>query len=909
MKILVINLEHAKEKKYKMETILSSISSNYEFFNGINGKQLKSNEYSVNLDWYNPCDNTHMTLGEIGCALSHYNIWKKIIDENIETAIILEDDIEIVDPDFLNICKNIDPQLYDLIYLSRKKMLDISETSATNINNNLVEPCFSYWTSAYILSLSGAKKLCLNLYLNNLIPVDEYMGYIAGKSQHHNIDSQNILDKYYGSIKKNLFKSFAFEPQLIKPDSSAFSNSSTFHSTRCSQFRDDIMCITVGTDNNDCCKRYVESCKKYGIEPIILGMGEQWLGGNMIDGPGGGHKINLLKKYLESISDNKILIFTDCYDVIMNNNINIIIEKYKKLFHGKIVFAGETSCWPDKNLIASYPEHTKNIPTRYLNSGLFIGYTNDIKNVLSENILDNSDDQLYYTNLFLKQDNITIDYNCELFLCLNGITDRINIDKSMNCLIYNNNRPTFIHGNGPENIKLFFNNIITNYCTSYNSIYGYYYTNKISNNKLLFVLKEEDKYTNINDWLNGIKNLDYNKKDISIIFVHNTDFAITRFQNIISRDEYNYIKIVRTFSYNIWFDVFNNIDNIEFDYLLFCKSNSIITNPDTINILLSQNKDIIAPLLIKKGLLFSNFWGDVDNTGYYSQSSNYLDIINYNERGCWNVPYISDTILIHKDYINMYNFTNIKNNIDDPDLIFCYNIRDNYNFMYILNTENYGYYDAENSVNTTPETINLNTINTNKKLWESKYLNPLFINDDIYTVHKDLGNDIHFLQLFTPIFCKEIIEVSENNGSWSKGGNSYYDNRINNIENHPTRDIQLYDINLEEMWKKIIDYYIARFMWKHYRFSTKGQNISFVVKYSLDGQRELNPHHDSSAYTVNMCLNSDFSGGGCRFIKQNKVIINKEIGSLVIHPGRITHYHEGLPISDGIRYILISFID
>ena len=98
-------------------------------------------------------------------------------------------------------------------------------------------------------------------------------------------------------------------------------------------------------------------------------------------------------------------------------------------------------------------------------------------------------------------------------------------------------------------------------------------------------------------------------------------------------------------------------------------------------------------------------------------------------------------------------------------------------------------------------------------------------------------------------------------------------------------------------------------MWKHYRFSTKEQNISFVVKYSLDGQRELNPHHDSSAYTVNMCLNSDFSGGGCRFIKQNKVIINKEIGSVVIHPGRVTHYHEGLPISDGIRYVLISFID
>jgi len=98
-------------------------------------------------------------------------------------------------------------------------------------------------------------------------------------------------------------------------------------------------------------------------------------------------------------------------------------------------------------------------------------------------------------------------------------------------------------------------------------------------------------------------------------------------------------------------------------------------------------------------------------------------------------------------------------------------------------------------------------------------------------------------------------------------------------------------------------------MWNNYKFSTKGQNISFVVKYSLDGQKELNPHHDASSYTVNLCLNNDFSGGGCRFIKQNKIINNKEIGSIIIHPGRVTHYHEGLKIDTGTRFILVSFID
>jgi hypothetical protein len=52
-----------------------------------------------------------------------------------------------------------------------------------------------------------------------------------------------------------------------------------------------------------------------------------------------------------------------------------------------------------------------------------------------------------------------------------------------------------------------------------------------------------------------------------------------------------------------------------------------------------------------------------------------------------------------------------------------------------------------------------------------------------------------------------------------------------------------------------------------------------------------------------------YEGGGCRFIKQNKEVVNKDIGSMIIHPGKLTHYHEGIPITYGERYILVSFIN
>ena len=32
-------------------------------------------------------------------------------------------------------------------------------------------------------------------------------------------------------------------------------------------------------------------------------------------------------------------------------------------------------------------------------------------------------------------------------------------------------------------------------------------------------------------------------------------------------------------------------------------------------------------------------------------------------------------------------------------------------------------------------------------------------------------------------------------------------------------------------------------------------------------------------------------------------------GWLLMHPGQLTHYHEGLPTVEGTRYILVSFVD
>lgn len=40
-----------------------------------------------------PYHHRHMTMGEIGCFLSHYYIWKKMIENEQNEVLILEDDI------------------------------------------------------------------------------------------------------------------------------------------------------------------------------------------------------------------------------------------------------------------------------------------------------------------------------------------------------------------------------------------------------------------------------------------------------------------------------------------------------------------------------------------------------------------------------------------------------------------------------------------------------------------------------------------------------------------------------------------------------------------------------------------------------------------------------------------------
>jgi glycosyl transferase family 25 len=94
--IFIINLEKDTKRKAHMEELCQTYSLSCQFIKAIVGKDL-SEDYIQTIY----CKETAIKMmgrelghGEIGCSLSHISIYKKIIDEALPYAVVLEDDID-----------------------------------------------------------------------------------------------------------------------------------------------------------------------------------------------------------------------------------------------------------------------------------------------------------------------------------------------------------------------------------------------------------------------------------------------------------------------------------------------------------------------------------------------------------------------------------------------------------------------------------------------------------------------------------------------------------------------------------------------------------------------------------------------------------------------------------------------
>ncbi len=157
MKIFIINLSTATQRRQFQKQQMSKLDLNYEFLEATSIHDISDETYAKHFhDWQRPLRNT-----EVACYFSHRSLWQKIIDSNMP-ALILEDDALLSKcvPELLKSFTN--KQSVDLINLEatgRKKF--ISKIGENITCNSKLFRLYQDRNGAagYVLWPSGAKKL------------------------------------------------------------------------------------------------------------------------------------------------------------------------------------------------------------------------------------------------------------------------------------------------------------------------------------------------------------------------------------------------------------------------------------------------------------------------------------------------------------------------------------------------------------------------------------------------------------------------------------------------------------------------------------------------------------------------------------------------------------------------------
>uniref|UniRef100_A0A7N6A4F6 Procollagen-lysine,2-oxoglutarate 5-dioxygenase 1 n=1 Tax=Anabas testudineus TaxID=64144 RepID=A0A7N6A4F6_ANATE len=700
-----------------------------------------------------------------------------------------------------------------------------------------------------------------------------------------------------------------------------------------------LLVVTVATKETDGFTRFMKSAKHFNYSVKVLGRGEKWQGGDYMSAPGGGQKVRLLKAALDKMKDeDRIILFIDSYDVVFASGPKELLKKFQQAGH-KVVFSSESLIWPDRHLQDKHP-HVKE-GNRFLGSGGFIGYVPNIREMVSDwTGEDDESDQLFFTKIYIdpakrKSINITIDSKCRLFQNLNGALDEVVLKfedgrvRARNVLY--DTLSVVIHGNGPTKLQInYLGNYIPNTwtfetgCTVCHEDLRSLTESEYPLVVIGIFIQQPTPFVTV--FFERLLKLQYPKNRLKL-FIYNKEAHHERQVSSFLQDHGNLYQDVKFIGpeeemdgaapRNLGFDMCRKDEDC--DYFFSLDIEVVLKNENTLKILIEQNLPVIAPMITRAGRLWSNFWGALSADGYYARSEDYVDIVQGRREGVWNIPYVSSVYLVKASLLRseLSDFELFNSNNLDPDMAFCHNVRSKGIFMYVTNMQSFGRILSTENYQTNHLHNDLWQIFENPVDWEERYIHENYTrimkdNCAVSSVHQPCP-DVYWFPIFTDVACNHLVEEMENFGQWSGGGNK--DTRIQGgYENVPTIDIHMNQVNYEKEWQKFLLEYIAPVTEKMFPgYYTRAQfDLAFVVRYKPDEQPALRPHHDASTFTINIALNQvglDFQGGGCRFLRYDCSITSPRKGWALMHPGRLTHYHEGLRVTEGVRYIAVSFVD
>ncbi|PHQ69030.1 MAG: hypothetical protein COB93_09075 [Sneathiella sp.] len=175
--VFVINRPKDADRRTDMEERLGRVGVFPEFFDAVDGYALDINTLpDYDREKRRRYFGKDLGHGEIGCLLSHRSLYQKMVDENIERAVILEDDV-FLDRSFRQVLEDIQrvDLNWDVIrFVGHGKVFDVGYRRLASLSS-------PYWLTrvptspsgayAYMLTQNAAKTF-LRFMQKNWVPVD-----------------------------------------------------------------------------------------------------------------------------------------------------------------------------------------------------------------------------------------------------------------------------------------------------------------------------------------------------------------------------------------------------------------------------------------------------------------------------------------------------------------------------------------------------------------------------------------------------------------------------------------------------------------------------------------------------------------------------------------------------------------
>jgi glycosyl transferase family 25 len=224
LKVFVVNLKRSPERFKLIKQQLDKQNIEFERFEAIDGATLENFTDNFNVKKFAMESMHELVPGEAGCSWSHINIWKKMQNENIEYALILEDDVVLMDKlnEFLSNKDNYEDFDYLKLDNTLENIAEALHCNTNEINQNAINVLqkneyhlfeidpVPYATGGYIISQKGA-SIFLNSSKNMYYPIDllprytfpyTKQGTISPPLIAHRDNESNIETRTFDSFKK-----------------------------------------------------------------------------------------------------------------------------------------------------------------------------------------------------------------------------------------------------------------------------------------------------------------------------------------------------------------------------------------------------------------------------------------------------------------------------------------------------------------------------------------------------------------------------------------------------------------------------------------------------------------------------------------------------------------------------------